>query len=469
MLNPADETFGRQLPEGVLRPIEPRYLDEPRDRYHGRAGLVAAPRNTEEVSAIIRACAKARVPVVPLGGSTGLVGGQVYTGDGPDPLVLSLERMNHIRAIHIEEDALVTDAGATLQAVREAANEAGRIFPLSIGSQGTAQIGGILSTNAGGVNTLRWGTARALCFGVEAVLPDGQIMHGLTRLHKDNTGYSLRDLLIGAEGTLGIITAASLRLAPMPHTDGRGVAFLKVPSPEAALTLLVLAQKRMAGCVQAFELISGMALEFLAEIEPALRQPFADHPAWSVLLDVALPEGLDADTALEGLVMAAMEEGLVTDGVMAQSGQQISDFWELREHIPEANRRIGALASHDIALPLSQIAAFLDECGEWISEATDMRLNCFGHVGDGNLHYNLFPKKGREKADYSPDFVASITKGIHDRVMALGGTFSAEHGIGRLKVAELALRGDPAKLAGMRAIKQALDPLGIMNPGVMLA
>ncbi len=467
MLNPADEAFGRRLPEGVLRPVEPRYLDEPRDRYRGRAGLVAAPRDVEEAAAVLRACHEARIGVVPLGGGTGLVGGQVFSGDGPDPLILSLERMNKVRAIYPEEDVLVTEAGVTLQAVREAANGAGRVFPLAIGSQGTAQIGGILGTNAGGVNVLRWGNARALCLGIEAVMPDGRIMRGLTRLRKDNTGYDLRDLLIGAEGTLGIITAASLRLAPMPRETG--VAFLAVPSPEAALSLLALAQARMAGCVQAFELIAGTGLDFIAATMPELRLPLSPVPDWSVLIEVALPEGLEAATALEGLLEAAMEAGLVEDGVMAQSGQQAAGFWEVRERIPEANRLVGALASHDVALPLSEVARFIAECGAWIGDTTDMRLNCFGHLGDGNLHYNLFPREGLTRRDYSPEVVAAMTAGIHDRVMALGGSFSAEHGIGRMKAAELARRADPVRMAAMRAIKVALDPHGIMNPGAVLA
>ena len=467
MLNPADDAFARQLPQGVLRPVAPRYLDEPRDRWHGRAGLIAAPHDTEELAAVLRACHAGRVGVVTRGGGTGMVAGQVYTGDGPAPLVLTLERMNHIGAIYPEENALVTEAGATLQSVREAANSADRVFPLFIGSHGTAQIGGILGTNAGGVNTLRWGTARALCFGIEAVLPDGQIMRGLTRLHKDNTGYSLRDLLIGSEGTLGVITAASLQLAPRPRESG--VAFLAVPSPAAALSLLALAQSRMPGCVQAFELISGVGLNFQAETMPELRQPFATPPEWSLLIEVALPEGLTADEALEGLLEAAMASDLVEDGVMAQSGQQAASFWEVRENLPEANRRIGALASHDIALPLSEVAGFISDCGDWIATTTDMRLNCFGHVGDGNLHYNVFPPPGVSRDSYDPARVKAVTEGIHDRVMARGGTFSAEHGIGRLKVAELARRGDPVRLAAMRAIKAALDPHGIMNPGAVLA
>ena len=298
MLNDATDALAPLLPDGVLRESAPAYLEEPRGRYRGRAGLIAAPRTVDEVAAVVRACADARVPIVPRGGGTGLVGGQVMP-DGPMPLVLSLERMNRIRAVHPQEGVIVAEAGATLQQVRDAAARAGRQFPLSLASQGTAQIGGILATNAGGVNVLRYGNARALCLGLEAVLPQGQPMHDLKRLRKDNTGYDIRDLLIGAEGTLGIITAASLVLAPVPAETG--VAMLVVDSPEAALTLLSLAQARMAGGVTAFELISGQGLRFLDAAFPDLRQPFADRPDWLVLIEVGLPAGLSADAALEGL------------------------------------------------------------------------------------------------------------------------------------------------------------------------
>lgn len=463
MLNPADDALAARLPDGVLRPVAPAYLEEPRGRYLGRAGLVAAPRTTEEVAAVVRACAEARVGIVPRGGGTGLVSGQVMP-DGPAPLVLSLERMTALRGVWPEENVLLADAGMTLQAVRDAAAAAGRLFPLSLASQGTAAIGGCLSTNAGGVTALRYGTARALCLGVEAVLPDGSIVHDLKRLRKDNTGYAIRDLLIGAEGTLGIITAASLKLVvPPPNV---GVAMLQVPSPEAALTLLSLAEGRMAGGVTAFELIGGQGLAFLAQVLPEIRQPLPGAP-WSVLVEVGLPEGLAPDAALESLLALAMERGLVLDGVIAQSGQQAAAFWHLREHIPEANRRIGAIASHDISLPLSEIAGFIRDAGAALA-GEGVRINCFGHLGDGNLHYNLFPAPGRSRADYD-DRRRALSALVHGMVVERGGSFSAEHGVGRLKVADLERWGDPARLAAMRAIKQALDPLGIMNPGAVLS
>ncbi|UFS66779.1 FAD-binding oxidoreductase [Paracoccus denitrificans] len=463
MLNPADEALAARLPAGVLREVTPAYLEEPRGRWRGHAGLVAAPRNTDEVAAVVRACAEARVAIVPRGGGTGLVAGQVMP-DGPAPLILSLERMTALRGVWPEENVLVAEAGMTLQAVRDAAEGAGRLFPLSLASQGTAAIGGCLATNAGGVTALRYGTARALCLGIEAVLPDGSVVHDLKRLRKDNTGYDLRDLLIGAEGTLGVITAASLKLVVPPPNIG--TAMLQVPSPEAALTLLALAEGRMAGGVTAFELIGGQGLAFLAEVLPEIRQPLPGVE-WSVLVEVGLPEGMAPEAALEGLLMDAMERGLVTDGVIAQSGAQAAGFWHLREHIPEANRRIGAVASHDISLPLSEIAGFIRDAGAALS-GEGVRINCFGHLGDGNLHYNLFPAPGRHRADYD-DRRKALSERVHGMVVARGGSFSAEHGVGRLKTGDLARWGDPARLAAMRAIKAALDPLGIMNPGAVLS
>nr|WP_111299020.1 FAD-binding oxidoreductase [Paracoccus saliphilus] len=465
MLNAADEALSRRLPQGVLRDIAPDYLQEPRGGFQGQAGLVAAPRDAGECAAVIRACAEARVAVVPRGGGTGLVGGQVM-GQGPAPLILSLERMTAIRDIFPDEGVMVAESGVTLQQARQGAADVGRQFPLSLASQGSAQIGGVLSTNAGGVNVLRYGNARALCLGVEAVLPSGQVMHDLKRLRKDNTGYDLRDLLIGAEGTLGIITAASLVLAPVPAESG--VAMLVVNSPAAALSLLSLAQARMAGGVTAFELISGQGLRFLDSAFPDLRQPFSSRPDWLVLIEVGLPAGLSADGALEGLFIAASKAGVVQDGVIAQTGRQGADLWALREHVPLANRHVGAIASHDISLPLSEVPGFIRDAGAMVAAQGDMRINCFGHVGDGNLHYNLFPAEGRAREEYEP-LRRDLSRMIHEMVVARGGSFSAEHGVGRLKAADLERWGDPVRLSAMRAIKGALDPLGIMNPGAVLA
>ena len=327
MLNPADDAFAARLaallPPDTVRPAPPAYREEPRGRFATPAALLALPRRVAEVQAIVRASAEARVGILPWGGGTGLVGGQILP-EGPAPLLLSLERMTAVRGLWPEEGVIVAEAGAILADIQAAARAAGRLYPLSIAAQGSARIGGTLATNAGGVNVLRYGNARDLCLGVEAVLADGSVMGGLKRLRKDNTGYDLRNLLVGSEGTLGIITAAALRLHPIPA--GEGTALLTVPSPRAALDLLALAQDRMAGCVSAFELISGEGLRFLDEVMPEVRQPFATRPAWTVLIEVGLPQGLDPAQALEGLFAAALEAGFAEDGVVAQSEAQRADF-----------------------------------------------------------------------------------------------------------------------------------------------
>ncbi|MHA7850575.1 FAD-binding oxidoreductase [Roseovarius sp.] len=452
------------LPASAFREAAPHYLEEPRGRWAGQAGVIVAPETVEQVSAVIRAAAHDRVPVLPYGGGTGLVGGQI-SAEGTAPILLSLERMRAIRGLYPEENLMIVEAGAILSDVHDAALGADRLYPLSIASKGSARIGGLLATNAGGVNVLRYGNARELCVGLEAVLPDGQIWHGLKRLRKDNTGYDLRDLLIGSEGTLGVITAATLRLAPRPA--GEGTALMVVDSPAAALALLSMARDHMGEGVSAFELMHRAGLEFLVETLPDIRQPFADPPEWFVLIDVGLARGLDPATALETLFAEAFEAGLVSDGMIASSEAQRHAFWEVREQIPEANRRIGSVSSHDISLPLGAIPDFIARAPDVIARIGAFRINCFGHLGDGNLHYNVFPMPGRSRHDHLAERGA-IKQAVHDLVDEMGGSVSAEHGIGRLKVADLERYGDPAKLSAMRAIKAALDPLGIMNPGAVL-
>lgn len=467
-LEPADDDFATglqaQLPGIAIRPAEPRYLQEPRGRWQGNARWVALPRTTQEVSALVTACGAAMVGLVPYGGGTGLVGGQISEGGAP-PLLVSLERMAALRGVYPEENALVAEAGAILTHVQEAAAAVGRLFPLTLASQGSARIGGLLATNAGGVNVLRYGNARDLVLGLEAVLPDGRIWHGLKRLRKDNTGYDLRHLLIGAEGTLGIITAAALKLSPRPV--GEGTALFVVQSPSAALDLLALARDQMGEGISAFELISGMGLRFLQEALPDVRRPFDPAPDWMVLIEVGLARGLDPARALETLFASAFEDGLVSDGLVAQAQAQRDAFWAVREQIPEANRKIGAVSSHDISLPLGAVPDFIAQGQAVIGALGDFRINCFGHLGDGNLHYNVFPRPGRSRKDHENQRDV-IKRNLHDLVHAMGGSVSAEHGIGRLKVEDLQRYGDPAKLAAMRAIKTALDPKGIMNPGAVL-
>lgn len=467
-LNPADtafaETLRAALPDGTLEEASARYLEEPRGLYAGQSGVLARPRSVEDVATIIRIAAQARVGVIPYGGGTGLVGGQVAT-DGVAPLILSLERMNKVRAIYADENVLVAEAGVILADVQKAAEEVDRLFPLSLAAQGTARIGGNLATNAGGTGVLRYGNARDLCLGLEAVLADGQIWHGLTRLRKNNTGYDLRHLLIGAEGTLGVITAAALKLFARPAQ--LGTALLVVQSPDAALKLLSMARGMFGEMVSAFELIHRQGFDFLTETMPDVRQPFASPPEWCVLIELGLAEGMDPQEALETLFSEASEAGLVPDGLIAQSQAQAAEFWTIRECLPEANRRIGSVSSHDISVPLGAISEFITEGGARMAKMGDFRINCFGHVGDGNLHYNVFPQRGRTRADHENQREA-IKACLHDLTHELGGSISAEHGVGRLKVADLEKYGDPAKLSAMRAIKAGLDPLGIMNPGAVL-
>ena len=464
-LNPANDAFAARLPEGVLRPLEPRYLEERRGFFKGQGGVLVAPRTTEEVAEVVRCAADARVGIVPFGGGTGLVGGQVMPV-GPVPMILSLERMRRIRGVWPEENVIVAEAGAVLAQVQAAAEAADRLFALSLGAEGSCQIGGNLATNAGGVNVLRYGNARDLCLGLEVVLPDGAVWHGLKRLRKDNTGYDLRGLMIGAEGTLGIITAAALRLYPRPARDG--AALMVVESPEAALALLAQAGAVVGPGLSAFELISGQGLRFLAETGCPARAPLDPIPDWAVLIDLGLGPETDPEAALTAIFEAGLAEGLVSDGVIAQSESQRAKLWQMREQIPEANKMIGAISSHDISLPLSAIPDFLRRAPLTVARLGDFRINAFGHLGDGNLHFNVFPPVGGAKSDYPADTRARVATTIYDLVAEFGGSFSAEHGIGRLKVDDLERYGDPAKRAAMRAIKAALDPSGIMNPGVML-
>ncbi|MDP5220512.1 FAD-binding oxidoreductase [Ruegeria sp. 2205SS24-7] len=469
VLNPADARFAARLaellPEDVLRPVAPRYLEEPRGRWQGQVGLLALPHDVTQVAQLVRAAAEARVGILPYGGGTGLVGGQVKA-DGPVPLMISLERMNRVRDIYPAENVMVAEAGAILADLQAAASEAGRLFPLSLAAEGSARIGGNLSTNAGGLNVLRYGNTRDLCLGLEAVLPNGEIWNGLSRLRKDNTGYALRDLLIGAEGTLGIITAASLKLAPIPAAVG--TAILVVPSPAAALELLSLAREQVAEGISAFELIHGEGLRFLTEVLPDVRQPLDDPPEWSVLIEFGLSSGLNPQEQLEQLFTRALERGDVSDGLIAQSEAQRHELWMIREQIPEANRLIGSVSSHDISIPISAIPDFIERGGAVVAGIGPFRINCFGHLGDGNLHYNVFPPKGRDRADFA-NMGPVVKRAVHDLVDEMDGSISAEHGIGRLKVEDLERYGDPAKLDAMRTIKAALDPLGIMNPGAVLA
>ncbi|WP_417587022.1 FAD-binding oxidoreductase [Pararhodobacter oceanensis] len=467
-LNPAGPEFlahlAEQLPEAALRPPEERDLSEPRGRYFGQAAAVACPRTPEEVAVILRVAQAGQVGVVPYGGGTGLVGGQVMT-EGPLPLLISSERMTRLRAVEPAGNVMIAEAGCILADVQAAAEGVGRLFPVSLGSEGSARIGGLLATNAGGTGVLRWGNMREQVLGLEVVLADGRVIHGLKRLRKDNLGYDLRHLFVGSEGTLGFISAASLRMVSRPARSG--AAMLVVPSPAAALELLALAQARLGEGVSGFELISGMGLRFLAEKLPDLRQPFDAPPEWVVLVDLGLPAGLSPEAELEALFEQAAEGGLALDGVIAQNEVQRAQFWALREAIPEANRLIGSVSSHDVSLPLEALPAFIGAALAAVARLGAFRVNCFGHLGDGNLHFNVFAPEGETRAAYDGQR-RQVMDTVHEEVAKLGGSVSAEHGVGRLKTADLERYGDPVSLAVMRGLKELLDPAGIMNPGAVL-
>lgn len=453
------------LGPGCVVPPEPRYLEEPRGRFRGLAAALLRPRDTEGVARAVRLCAEARVGIVPYGGGTGVVGGQVRP-DPPAPVILSLERLSTISEVDPADNVMTAGAGVVLADARAAAAAHDRVFPLSLASEGSARIGGILATNAGGIGVIRYGTARELCLGIEAVMADGSIHHGLTHLRKDNTGYDLRGLLIGSEGTLGIITAASLRLFPRPAEVA--TAWVRVASPAVALDLLGRLRDALGETVSAFELIHRQSLVFLATTMPGLALPFADPPSWSVLVETGSGLGAAGTERLEAALAEALDAGLLEDALIAQNESQRAAFWRARESIPEANRRIGAISSHDISIPPRRIADFVATAGAALARIdAGLRVNCFGHLGDGNLHYNVFPAEGRDRGAYE-GLRDRIRETVHDLCHQFGGSISAEHGIGRLKTGDLFRYGDPAKLAAMRRIKQALDPAGILNPGALL-
>lgn len=442
---------------------EARYLEEPRARFKGHALTVVKPQNTDEVAAIIKLCNQHKVGVVPYGGGTGLVGGQVMP-DVPKPVVISLERMNKIREIDPVDNTMTVEAGAILVNIQNAADRVDRLFPLSLASEGSCQIGGNLATNAGGVNVLRYGSARDLCLGIEAVLPDGSIFAGLKRLRKDNTGYDLRNLLVGSEGTLGVITAATLKVFPKPVEVE--TAFVAVPSPQAALGLLNLMAAALGNTITAFELIHRRGLDFLTETGLAFVEPLEPTSEWMVLVECGAGAGLRE--RVENALAQAFDDGLASNAVLAQNEAQRQAFWNIRESIPEANRRVGTISSHDISVPVSHVPAFIARGVEVIAAINpQLRINCFGHLGDGNLHYNVYPPEGVPRDEFNL-IADEVRNSIFDLVNSYGGSFSAEHGVGRMKKADLAKYGDPGKLAAMRAIKIALDPNGILNPGAVI-
>ena len=435
-------------------------LTDWRGRYHGTAALLLLPRTTAQVSAIVRAAAATRTGLVPQGGNTGLVGGGIPPADGSAVLV-SLARMNRIRSVDVDGLVMTVEAGVILQTVHAAAAAVDCAFPLSLAAKGSATIGGLTATNAGGVQVLRHGTMRALVAGIEAVLPDGSVLGQLTGLAKDNTGYDIKQLLIGAEGTLGIVTAVALRLVPAPAF--RTVAWVGVASPAAALALLARLRRASGGQVESFELIPDNGLQLVLRHVAGARSPLAGSHRWHVLVELAGPASLEALLG-EELVAAGVD-----DAVVAASSAQAAALWRLREDLPEAERREGPAVHHDIAVAVAAMPDFtLAAMARVEADFAGARVIAFGHLGDGNLHFNVRPPVGVDQADWLAPRRDAITALVHDLVTAAGGSISAEHGIGVLKREDLARLGNPAKLAAMRAIKAALDPLDIMNPGKLL-
>ena len=437
-----------------------------RKRLHGRAGAVVRPATTEEVAAVVRVCAAHGTPIVAQGGNTGLVGGSVPDESGQQVL-LSMTRMNRVREIDSANLTMTVDAGCVLQAIQEAAAAQGLLFPLSLAAEGSCTVGGNLATNAGGTQVLRYGNARELCLGLEVVTAAGDIWPGLGGLRKDNTGYDLRDLFIGSEGTLGVITGATLKLYPQPAAVTTALASASSLGP--VVELLQLAQAMLGPALTGFEPMNEFALGLVRKHFPALRQPLPPAP-WTVLLEQSDAEGPEhAEARFQALLEAAAERGLIADAAVAASLDQSKAMWHLRESITLAQVMEGANIKHDISLPVSRIPEFVDTTDAALAEAfPGIRLVNFGHLGDGNLHYNVQGPEGDSAAAFIEACESSVNDLVYDAVMAHGGSFSAEHGIGTLKREALATRKSPVALGLMRAIKKALDPANLMNPGRVL-
>ncbi|SCW89831.1 FAD/FMN-containing dehydrogenase [Sphingobium faniae] len=458
-------------PKGVITDqddIAP-WLNDWRGRFHGAAAAILAPASTQEVAATVALASDLRVPLVPQGGNTSMVGGATPPADG-SALILSLRRMNRIRSLSPDDNLAICEAGVILSDLHEAAEAVGRRFPLSLGAKGSATIGGLISTNAGGTQVLRHGTMRALVEGMEAVLPDGSIFEGLDALKKDNRGYDIKQLLIGAEGTLGIVTAAALRL--VPAIAARAVGWVGVRSPADALALLRLAEARLGDSVEGFEIIADDGLGHVLSHIPAARCPIATRTPWHVLIEVDHADMSEPGPMerLEGALAQAFERGIAVDATIAANDAQADAFWRIREAVSAAERAQGPALQYDISVPVARMPAFMVETASAAERAfPGTTASSFGHLGDGNVHFHVRAPSG------TADGLAWIAKEgqaisafVHDAVVAAGGSISAEHGIGQMKRAELGRLASPARIAAMRAIKTAFDPKGIMNPDKLI-
>tara|TARA_R110000782_G_scaffold78276_8_gene155403 strand:+ start:59576 stop:61012 length:1437 start_codon:yes stop_codon:yes gene_type:complete len=440
------------------------WLTDWRGRYHGAAAAMLAPANTQEVAGCVKIAAEHRIALVPQGGNTSMVGGATPPADGR-ALILSLRRMNAIRSISAAANQAVCEAGVILSTLHEAAEAVDRRFPLSLGAKGSATIGGLISTNAGGTQVLRHGTMRGLVEGLEAVLPDGSIYDGLVPLKKDNRGYDLRHLLIGAEGTLGVVTAATLKLAPAMTRST--TAWVGVASPQDALDLLRFVESQLGPVIEGFEIVAADCLAHVLAHIPDTRAPLATQAAWHVLIEADLSGfAPDAPDPLERALGGFLERGGALDAVLAQNRAQAEAFWRLRESISEAERADGPALQYDISVPVAGMPAFMTDGARAIETAFPGTTTAsFGHLGDGNVHFHVrAPVKGPEGRKWIEEQGKTVSRAVHDAVVAAGGSISAEHGIGQMKRAELGRLSSPARIGALRAIKTALDPLGIMNP-----
>jgi D-lactate dehydrogenase (cytochrome) len=451
-------------PAGMVAPQDAAgMLDDERGLYRGAAAAIVKPSSTEQVAEVVRICRDARLGVVPQGGNTGYCGGATPF-DAQRQILLSLGRLNRVRDVDTVAFTMTAEAGVVLANAQAAARERGLLFPLSMGSEGSAQIGGALSTNAGGVAVLRYGTARDLVLGLEVVLPTGDVLGDLTCLRKDNTGYDLKALFLGAEGTLGVITAAVLKLLPEPRA--RETVWLAVRDVPAACRLLGLARRESGDQVVSAEYVSRGSLDLVLRHVSGTRDPLGAAREHHVLLELA---AADSESALRDKVERLLAaSGDVLDAALAGSSEQRAAFWRLRERVPEAERREGGAIKHDVSVPIARIPDFVARAQRELGAVTSHRLSVFGHIGDGNLHFNVLPPEGQGLASFRQAHDAAVSSCVHDLAMELGGSFSAEHGIGILKVSELERYESPQALATMRALKRALDPDGIMNPGKVL-
>ncbi len=441
------------------------FLREHRGLYQGETALFVQPASTEQVAKVVRICAQHRIAIVPQGGNTGLVGGQIPF-PGTHAILLNLSRMNRVRAIDPDNDTITVEAGCTLAALQAAAETAGRLFPLSLASEGSCQIGGNIATNAGGNAVLRYGNMRELVLGIEAVLPDGRVWNGLRGLRKDNTGYDLKQLFIGGEGTLGIVTAAVCKLFPRPRTVA--TALVAVPDVAAAVSLFGRLKQTSGDRLTAFELIPRIGIDFVTRHIPGARDPLTKAVDWYVLAELSSAGEEDLRHRLEAALAAALEEGLASDAAIAESGAQASALWALRENLSDVQKLEGGSIKHDISVPISAIPAFITEASKAVTAALPgIRPVPFGHIGDGNVHFNLSQPPAMDREAFL-DRWAEFNRIVHDIAAGLGGSISAEHGLGFMKRDEITHYKSAVEIDMMRAVKRALDPQNIMNPGKLV-